>query len=59
MPPGRLSGEVVLGMSHWEDAPGKTQDTFEGLCLSAGVGTPSDPTRLYGGGETAAPTTQH
>uniref|UniRef100_A0A3B5QQF1 Sema domain-containing protein n=1 Tax=Xiphophorus maculatus TaxID=8083 RepID=A0A3B5QQF1_XIPMA len=35
MPPGCLPGEVF--MSHWEEAPGKTQDTLEGLCLSAGL----------------------
>ncbi|KAI3369575.1 hypothetical protein L3Q82_024384 [Scortum barcoo] len=27
-------------MSHREEAPGKTQDTLERLCLSAGLGTP-------------------
>ncbi|PWA27561.1 hypothetical protein CCH79_00000087 [Gambusia affinis] len=32
MPPGRLPGE----------APGKTQDTLEGLCFSAGLGMPWD-----------------
>ena len=27
-------------MSHWEETPGKTQDTFERLCLPVGLGTP-------------------
>uniref|UniRef100_A0A3B3ZB20 C2H2-type domain-containing protein n=1 Tax=Periophthalmus magnuspinnatus TaxID=409849 RepID=A0A3B3ZB20_9GOBI len=35
----------VPGMSHWEETPGKTQDTQEGLCPSAGLGTPQDPPR--------------
>ncbi|KAI3376633.1 hypothetical protein L3Q82_017066 [Scortum barcoo] len=30
-------------MSHREEAPGKTQDTLERLCLSAGLGTPRVP----------------
>ncbi|KAI3376166.1 hypothetical protein L3Q82_016693 [Scortum barcoo] len=30
-------------MSHREEAPGKTQDTLERLCLSAGLGTPRGP----------------
>ncbi|KAK3514795.1 hypothetical protein QTP70_032195, partial [Hemibagrus guttatus] len=30
----------VPGMPHREKAPGKTQDTLERLCLSAGLGTP-------------------
>ncbi|KAI3363946.1 hypothetical protein L3Q82_001563 [Scortum barcoo] len=29
-------------MSHREEAPGKTQDTLERLCLSAGLGTPRE-----------------
>ncbi|KAI3369582.1 hypothetical protein L3Q82_024487 [Scortum barcoo] len=33
----------VPGMSHREEAPGKTQDTLERLCLSAGLGTPRGP----------------
>ena len=35
--------------SHWEEAPGKTQDTLEGLCLSAGLGTPRGPPGRAGG----------
>ncbi|KAK3517255.1 hypothetical protein QTP70_001470 [Hemibagrus guttatus] len=38
MPPGRLPGEVFR-----EEAPGKTQDTLERLCVSAGLGTPRGP----------------
>jgi len=30
-------------MSHWEETPGKTQDTLERLCLSADLGTPRVP----------------
>ncbi|KAI3359806.1 hypothetical protein L3Q82_014175 [Scortum barcoo] len=30
-------------MSHREEASGKTQDTLEKLCLSAGLGTPRGP----------------
>ncbi|TKS65366.1 R2 Retrovirus-related Pol polyprotein from type I retrotransposable element [Collichthys lucidus] len=33
----------VPGTSLREAAPGKTQDTLEGLCLSAGLGTPWGP----------------
>uniref|UniRef100_A0AAZ1XWL4 Immunoglobulin domain-containing protein n=1 Tax=Oreochromis aureus TaxID=47969 RepID=A0AAZ1XWL4_OREAU len=36
MPPGR----GFPGMSHWEEAPGQTQDTLKRLHLSAGLGTP-------------------
>ncbi|KAI3369678.1 hypothetical protein L3Q82_024521 [Scortum barcoo] len=32
-------------MSHQEEASGKTQDTLERLCLSAGLGTPRNPPR--------------
>ncbi|KAI3359905.1 hypothetical protein L3Q82_014245 [Scortum barcoo] len=32
-------------MSHQEEAPGKTQDTLERLCLSAGLGMPRGPPR--------------
>ncbi|KAI3357833.1 hypothetical protein L3Q82_016221 [Scortum barcoo] len=35
-----LPREGVPGMSHREEAQGKTQDTLERLCLSAGLGTP-------------------
>ncbi len=30
----------ILGLSHREEAPGKTQDMLEGLCLSACLATP-------------------
>ncbi|MED6281826.1 hypothetical protein CHARACLAT_025900 [Characodon lateralis] len=33
----------VPGTSHREEAQGTTQDTLEGLCLSAGLGTPWFP----------------
>ncbi|KAI3351359.1 hypothetical protein L3Q82_005903 [Scortum barcoo] len=36
-------------MSHREEAPGKTQDTLERLCLSAGLGTPRGPPGRAGG----------
>ncbi|KAI3352281.1 hypothetical protein L3Q82_005259 [Scortum barcoo] len=37
-------------MSHQEEAPqGKTQDTLERLCLSAGLGTPRGPPGRAGG----------
>ncbi|KAK3517715.1 hypothetical protein QTP70_016131 [Hemibagrus guttatus] len=39
----------VPGMPHWEEAPGKTQDTLERLCLSAGLGTPRGPSGRAGG----------
>lgn len=29
---------ALLGMSHWADVPGKTQDTPEGLCLPSALG---------------------
>ncbi|KAI3377816.1 hypothetical protein L3Q82_008954 [Scortum barcoo] len=45
MPPGRLPRGGVPGMSHWEEALGKTQDTLERLCLSAGQGTPRSSPR--------------
>ncbi|KAK3542298.1 hypothetical protein QTP86_021960, partial [Hemibagrus guttatus] len=35
----------VPGMPHWEEALGKTRDTLERLCLSAGLGTPSGSLR--------------
>lgn len=31
MPPGRLLGEVFLGMSYREEAPGQTQKNAEGI----------------------------
>ncbi|KAK3567833.1 hypothetical protein QTP86_027230 [Hemibagrus guttatus] len=34
MPPGRLPGEVFRACPTGEEAPGKTQDTLERLCLS-------------------------
>ncbi|KAK3573193.1 hypothetical protein QTP86_015101 [Hemibagrus guttatus] len=39
----------VPGMLHREEAPGKTQDTLERLCLSAGLGTPRGPFGRAGG----------
>ncbi|KAK3533211.1 hypothetical protein QTP70_013614 [Hemibagrus guttatus] len=39
----------VPGMPHREEAPGKTQDTLERLCLSAGLGTPWGPSGRAGG----------
>uniref|UniRef100_A0A3P9HS93 C-type lectin domain-containing protein n=1 Tax=Oryzias latipes TaxID=8090 RepID=A0A3P9HS93_ORYLA len=36
-------------MSHWAEAPGKTQDTLERPRLSAGLGTPRGPPRGAGG----------
>ncbi|KAI3352369.1 hypothetical protein L3Q82_005335 [Scortum barcoo] len=36
-------------MSHREEALGKTQDTLEKLCLSAGLGTPRGPPGRAGG----------
>ncbi|KAK3518467.1 hypothetical protein QTP70_000632 [Hemibagrus guttatus] len=36
-------------MPHLEEAPGKTQDTLERLCLSAGLGTPQGPSGRAGG----------
>ena len=47
MPPGRLPGEVFR--SHWEETPGKTQDTLERLCLSASLGTRRGPPGRAGG----------
>ncbi|KAK3552841.1 hypothetical protein QTP86_022544 [Hemibagrus guttatus] len=49
MPPGRLPGEVFRASLHREEAPGKTQDTLERLCLSAGLGTPRGPSGRAGG----------
>ncbi|KAK3530195.1 hypothetical protein QTP86_018065 [Hemibagrus guttatus] len=39
----------VPGMPHRDEAPGKTQDTLERLCLSAGLGMPRGPSRRAGG----------
>ncbi|KAI3360890.1 hypothetical protein L3Q82_012903, partial [Scortum barcoo] len=39
----------VPGVSHREEASGKTQDTLERLCLSAGLGTPRGPPGRAGG----------
>ncbi|KAI3360742.1 hypothetical protein L3Q82_012979 [Scortum barcoo] len=36
-------------MSHREEASGKTQDTLERLCLSAGLGMPRGPPGRAGG----------
>ncbi|MEQ2297775.1 hypothetical protein AMECASPLE_038108 [Ameca splendens] len=55
--------------SHWEEAQGMAQDTLEGLCLLAGLGTPWPPPGGAGGGvwgegclgvsaESAAPATR-
>ncbi|KAI3356114.1 hypothetical protein L3Q82_017378 [Scortum barcoo] len=49
MPPGRPPRGGVPGMSHREEASGKTQDTLEKLCLSAGLGTPRGPPGRAGG----------
>ncbi|KAI3374835.1 hypothetical protein L3Q82_021373 [Scortum barcoo] len=55
-PPGGVAGrslrdrrECVPGMSHREEASGKTKDTLERLCLSAGLGTPRGPPGRAGG----------
>ncbi|MEQ2296538.1 Tetratricopeptide repeat protein 30A [Ameca splendens] len=40
----------VPGTSHREEAQGTAQDTLEGLCLSAGLGTPWAPPGGDGGG---------
>ncbi|MED6289257.1 hypothetical protein CHARACLAT_000942 [Characodon lateralis] len=59
----------VLGTSHREEAQGTAQDTLEGPCLSAGLGTPWAPPGGAGGGvwgegrlgvsaESAAPATR-
>ncbi|KAK3518107.1 hypothetical protein QTP70_033333 [Hemibagrus guttatus] len=39
----------VPGMPHREEAPGKTQDTLERLCLLAGLGTLRGPSGRAGG----------
>ncbi|MEQ2252050.1 hypothetical protein ILYODFUR_017645, partial [Ilyodon furcidens] len=49
----RSSGVSILaatGTSHQEEAQGTAQDMLEGLCLSAGLGTPWAPPRGAGGG---------
>ena len=43
MPPGRLPQEVFPGTSYWEEVPGQTQDSLEGLYVPSGLGTPRDP----------------
>ena len=43
MPPGRLPGEVFRARPTGRRPRGRTQDTLERLCLSAGLGTPRDP----------------
>lgn len=35
-------------MHIWKETPRKTQDIVEGLCLSAGLGTPWNPPRGAG-----------
>ena len=32
-----------LGTSNWEEAPGQTQNTLQGLYIASGLGTPLDP----------------
>ncbi|KAI3369110.1 hypothetical protein L3Q82_026075, partial [Scortum barcoo] len=49
MPPGRLPREVFQACPTREEASGKTQDTLERLCLSAGLGTPRGPPGRAGG----------
>ncbi|KAI3354196.1 hypothetical protein L3Q82_018734 [Scortum barcoo] len=49
MPPGRLPREVFQACPTEEEAQGKTQDTLERLCLSAGLGTPQGPPGRAGG----------
>ncbi|MED6239787.1 hypothetical protein ATANTOWER_011159 [Ataeniobius toweri] len=56
----------VPGMSHWEEAQDTAQDTLEGLCLLASLGTPWAPPGggVWGEGslgvstESAAPATR-
>uniref|UniRef100_A0A8C6WVY7 E3 ubiquitin-protein ligase n=1 Tax=Neogobius melanostomus TaxID=47308 RepID=A0A8C6WVY7_9GOBI len=59
----------VPGMSYWEEASWKAQDTLVGLCLRAGLVSPRGPPRTAGGGvrgsgslgisaETVAPATR-
>ncbi|KAI3362885.1 hypothetical protein L3Q82_001925 [Scortum barcoo] len=43
MPPGRLPREVFQACPTGRRPQGKTQDTLERLCLSAGLGTPRGP----------------
>ncbi|KAI3371978.1 hypothetical protein L3Q82_006852 [Scortum barcoo] len=43
MPPGRLPREVFQACPTGRRPRGKTQDTLERLCLSAGLGTPRGP----------------
>ncbi|MED6263967.1 hypothetical protein CHARACLAT_009984 [Characodon lateralis] len=50
MPPGRLPREVFQARPTGEVAQGTAQDTPEGLCLSAGLGTPRVPPGEAGGG---------
>ncbi|KAK3556314.1 hypothetical protein QTP70_007118 [Hemibagrus guttatus] len=45
----RSTWRGVPGMPHQEEAPGKTQDTLERLCLSAGLGTPQGRSGRAGG----------
>ncbi|KAI3368027.1 hypothetical protein L3Q82_026851 [Scortum barcoo] len=42
-------GRCSRHVSHREEGPGKTQDTLERLCLSAGLGTPRGPPGRAGG----------
>ncbi|KAI3368673.1 hypothetical protein L3Q82_025405, partial [Scortum barcoo] len=45
MPPGHLPREVFQACPTGRRPSGKTQDTLERLCLSAGLGTPQSPPR--------------
>ncbi|KAI3374480.1 hypothetical protein L3Q82_006305 [Scortum barcoo] len=49
MPPGRLPREVFQACPTGRRPSGKTQDTLERLCLSAGLGTPRGPPGRAGG----------
>ncbi|MEQ2232247.1 hypothetical protein ILYODFUR_009219 [Ilyodon furcidens] len=50
MPSGRLQTRGVPGTSHQEETQGTAQNTLEGLCLLAGLGTPWAPPGGAGGG---------
>ncbi|KAI3360478.1 hypothetical protein L3Q82_002265 [Scortum barcoo] len=47
MPPGRLPREVFQACPTGRRPRGKTQDTLERLCLSAGLGTPRDSVTMW------------
>ena len=44
-----IRGFIVF-WSYWEEAPGQTQNSLEGLYVPSGLGTPQDPPE--GAGET-------